>query len=67
MKQDVVLMVAGVTSSAEMDRSAPSRYRGAANSIDTVGITNHLAVSLFLIFKSLIIISSSYLSLLFVT
>jgi hypothetical protein len=66
MKQDFVLMVAGVKSSAEVDRSAPSRCRGAACIIATVGITNHLAVSLFLIFKSFIINSSSYLTLLFV-
>jgi hypothetical protein len=67
MKQDFVLMAAGVKPSAEMERSAPSRCRGAACSIATVGITNHLAVSLFLIFKPVIISSSSDLLLLFVT
>jgi hypothetical protein len=67
MKQDFVLMVAGVKSSAEMERSAPSRCRGAACSITIVGITNHLAVSLFLIFKSVIISSALYLSLVFDT
>jgi len=50
MEQDFVLMIAGVESSAEMERSVPARCRGAAGSIATVGITNHLAVSLFLIF-----------------
>ena len=49
-------------SSAETERSAPPRCRGAACSIATVGITNHLVVSLFLIFKSVIISSSPYVT-----